>query len=201
MRTEPRAYDLNLSPVRSEELVVLAKECDYQPAQEELLQRHDSGARRLIASLAAPVSLSPADLEDAQQQAEFALMEAIASYDTAHIGKQDGCSFNTHLHQVVTRRFQDFLKSRRRYERGLDRSKSAETASESGHSKTSPRAHDSARDDPARRAQRREANERLREVLDRLDPDQRQLWDRLAEGMKLRDIAEELGISYDKAKR
>jgi RNA polymerase sigma factor (sigma-70 family) len=55
--------------------------------------------------------------------------------------------------------------------------------------------------DPAAAAEWREARERLEHALQRLDTAQRSLWERLACGTALSTVAQELGISYDTAKR
>ncbi len=150
---EPKPYDLDLARMGSEELVVLAKECGYYPAWEQLLVRHEGWKRRLVAWLASGHRLGGAEAEDAEQQAVFAMREAIASYDTGQLGLRGGCSFRTHLRRVLTARFQDFLRARRRYERGLDRSTSVEVAAD----EAAPGGRAAGKDDPALEAQRHEA--------------------------------------------
>ena len=54
---------------------------------------------------------------------------------------------------------------------------------------------------PLTRAEEDEAQARLRQELGRLGAADRELWDLLAEGIRLRQVAAALGISYDVAKR
>ena len=197
MKPAEKVYHLDLSRMESEPLVVLAKECCYQPAWEELLARQEVWKRRLVTRRASAAYLSVADTEDAQQQEELAMQEAIATYDA----EQFACSVRTHSGRVLTARFNDFLKKRRRHERGLDRSTTAEIAAETGHTRAAPRGHDPSQDDPAYQAQCSEAMERLKAALGAFPPDQGLLWDRLSAGAKLGQIANELAISYDKVKR
>ena len=64
----------------------------------------------MIARLASGCALSFANREDAQEHALFAEREGIASYNEA----QFDCSFRTHSVRVLTARFWDFQKGRRR---------------------------------------------------------------------------------------
>src|SRR5215472_13642910 len=99
-----------MSKLGDEELVVLAKECGYQPAVQELLVRFHEWTGQLIAQQAKRTRLSATDVEDAQQNAVFAVMEAISHYYTAQIAKPTGCSFRTFLRITLTGRFRDFVK-------------------------------------------------------------------------------------------
>jgi RNA polymerase sigma factor (sigma-70 family) len=201
-----KAYDLDLSKLGDEEVVVLAKECGYQPATQELLVRFRDYTNRLIARQAKQTRLTAADVEDAQQNAVFAVAEAITRYHTEEMVKPNGCSFRTFLRIVLTGRFRDFVKHVTRVARHYDRSvttngtgASALDLIEAQAERAGRRIRD--RTDPASAAEWREAWERLENVLQRLDTVQRSLWNRLACGTALRTVAQELGISYDKAKR
>jgi RNA polymerase sigma factor (sigma-70 family) len=57
------------------------------------------------------------------------------------------------------------------------------------------------RDNPTSALIGKENRLRLESALDRLGEQARRLWDCLASGMPLRDIAREQGISYPQAKR
>jgi hypothetical protein len=100
-----KKYDLELSKIGDEELVVLAQECGFRPATNELLRRHHSHMSRLIAYQAKQTPLAVHDLEDAQQNAVFALVEAIAGYNTLEMVKPSGCRFRTYGRLVTMRRF------------------------------------------------------------------------------------------------
>src|SRR5438105_2323846 len=94
---EDEAYELDLSKLGDEELVVLAAECDYHPAEEALLLRYYVWSQRFITRLARRHFLSESDVEDATQDTVFAIVKAIARYDTLELGKIDGCPFRVFL--------------------------------------------------------------------------------------------------------
>lgn len=193
---ESRAwFDLNLVVMDDEPLVVLAKECEYGPARDELLVRYNGETQRLIGWCAYRYHLSVADSEDARQNAVFWIVEAINKYDTNQIGKQRGCSFRTFIHRVLIARFKDFVKHVRRIECHYDRS-----AVCSGDG-TSPVDIDRRLKDPAAIAEAQESMNCLSETLMNLDSDSARLWQLMVNGNNLRQIAEELGVSYDVAKR
>ncbi len=204
-RTAPK-YDLDLSRLGDEELVVLAKECGYRPAANELIVRHREGMNRLITYQARQTGLSAADVEDAQQNAVFALLEAIADYDTLQMVKPKGCSFRTFLRLVLTARFRDYAKHVSRVERHFDHSAVARGALDGDPELVaSPsRPHDgldSQESDPAVVAEWHESMARLHQALQRLDPRSRRLWEGLVSGKPLRILASEMRVSYDTVKR
>ena len=77
VRLEP-----DLVPLDDEALVVLANECDYAPARDEILLRYSPQTERLIQWLARSTEFNGADVEDARQNAVFWTVEAIAKFDT-----------------------------------------------------------------------------------------------------------------------
>src|SRR4051794_13386424 len=101
-------FDLDLAVMEDEALVVLAEECEYGPARDELIVRYDHQIDRLLGWLARSYRLSNADLEDAHQNAIFWVVEAIQKYDTEQIGKVRGCSFRSFVSRVLVSRFKDF---------------------------------------------------------------------------------------------
>jgi RNA polymerase sigma factor (sigma-70 family) len=188
-------FDLNLAVMEDEALVVLAKECEYSPARDELLVRYGSQADRVIGWLAYSHGLSRSDGEDARQSAVFWTIEAITKYDTRQIGKPRGCSFRSFVYRVLIARFKDYTKHLRRVEGHYDR-----TARSTGADSSSIDV-DQKLKDPSTIAENRESMNRLRETLLCLDSDSERMWRLLAEGNSLRTIAAEIGISYDSAKR
>ena len=188
-------FDLNLVVMDDEPLVVLAKECEYGPARDELIVRYAGETQRLIGWCTYRYRLGVADSEDARQNAVFWIVEAINKYDTNQIGKQQGCSFRTFIHRVLIARFKDFVKHVRRIECHYDR-----TAGCAGEG-TSAVDIDRRLKDPAAIAEAQESMNCLGETLTNLDPDSVRLWQLMVNGNNLRQIAEELGISYDSAKR
>ena len=109
-------FDLNLAVMEDEALVVLAKECEFGPARDELIVRYGSQTERLVGWLGHSHCLSRADVEDARQSAVFWTIEAINKYDTKQIGKPKGCSFRSFFYRVLVARFKDFAKHLRRIE-------------------------------------------------------------------------------------
>jgi RNA polymerase sigma factor (sigma-70 family) len=195
-RDEPqRGFDLDLAVMEDEALVVLAEECEYGPARDELIVRYDSQIDRLIGWMARSYRLTTTDLEDARQNAVFWVVEAIAKYDTEQIGKVRGCSFRSFVHRVLMSRFKDFTKHLRRIECRYDRSTQSDVED---FSQTDA---NEVADDPALIAAEKESINRLHLTLSGLDNDSGRLWQLLAEGTSLRQIAATLDMSYDCVKR
>lgn len=190
-----RGFDLDLAVMEDEALIVLAEECEYGPARDELIVRYDAQIDRLISWMARSYRLTTSDLEDARQNAIFWVVEAITKYDTEQIGKVGGCSFRSFVHRVLMSRFKDFTKHLRRVECRYDRS--SECAVEEF-------SHEDANDepqDPALVAAEKESINRLQQTLSTLDSESGRLWQLLAEGGSLRQIAASLDVSYDSIKR
>jgi RNA polymerase sigma factor (sigma-70 family) len=189
-------YDLDLSRMADEALVILVQECAFRPATDELVLRYYERVSKLIALKAKCIRLA-ADLQDAQQNGVFAILEAIAGYNTLEVAKPRGCSFRTYVRLVVTARFWDFVKHVRRVERHYRRLEEAGDGPADGKGQCPG----SRRSDPVEALARQEAVARLHRVLDRLNDTMRRLWQELANGKKLRQIAQEQGVSYDRVKR
>jgi RNA polymerase sigma factor (sigma-70 family) len=195
-QSEPRVwFDLDLAVMDDEALVVLAKECEYGPARDELIIRYGSQTERLIRWMAQPHGFSHADVEDARQNAVFWMLEAVTKYNTDEIAKPHGCSFRSFVHRVLMARFKDFAKHLRRVERHYDRSADYVVDDAAAGRQTGELT------DPASIAEIHELLARLHETLASLDTDNRQLWQMLADGVSLREVASELSISYDAVKR
>src|SRR5262249_42799268 len=155
-----------------------------------------------IACNAGPTGLGAADLEDAEQEAVFWMLEAIARYNTLELARPKRRRFRTYLYRLVPYRFIDFVRPIPRRERhfvfpvrpSLDRHSASRRFSSRRYGRRG-------RDNPAPALERKEDQMRLQRALDRLDEEARRLWERLASGMRLRDIARQLGMSYPQAKR
>lgn len=188
-------FDLDLAVMEDEALIVLAEECEYGPARDELIVRYDAQIDRLIGWMARSYRLTQADLEDARQNAVFWVVEAISKYDTEQIGKVRGCSFRSFVHRVLMSRFKDFTKHLRRVECRYDRSSdcAVEELSEVD-------ANDEP-EDPALIVAEKESINLLQQTLSGLDSESGRLWQLLAEGTSLRQIAATLDVSYDSIKR
>jgi RNA polymerase sigma factor (sigma-70 family) len=201
-----KKYDLDLSKMGAEELVVLAQECGFRPAADELLLRFHEPVCRVITRKARYTALTVPDIQDAQQNAVFAIFEAIRGYRTSEMVKRGGCKFGTYAQMVATRRFVDFAKRiSRRQKRYCLLAHSGGDGSEGDHHKYSALPASSflrqRLDDPAEAAARNEALARLRAVLEGSDDEVRALWQDLAAGKSLREIARERAVDYDALKR
>jgi len=188
-------YDLKLTQFGDEQLVVLATECGYSAARDELLGRFRDSSSRLVRRLAARAGFQEADQQDVEQEAVFWLLEAIRSYRTTEHVRVGGCQFRSFLHRVLQARFIDALRDRRRDHRHRDCPQSGPGCRVASAVVASPR------ESPGRQAERRESRARLQQELDRLEPSAQTLWGLLSQGMPLRNVANELQMSYPAAKR
>ncbi len=215
-----KKYDLDLSKKEDEQLVVLVQECGFRPAANELVLRYHPLMGRLIAHQAKQTPLTRDDIEDAKQNAVFALFEAIAGYNTREMVKPGGCRFRSYGRLATTRRFWNFVKQIRRRQKRytwfarveggwpeLSGAKPRSSTQCRGFEDSAPATLSASYrqperiSDPAVAAARQEAFGRLRQALERLKEKKRALWQALAAGKKLRQIACEQGISYDAVKR
>jgi len=196
-------YDLDLARLEDEVLVVLAQECGYVPARDELICRCNHLKDRLIGRHAARSGLQQADRMDVQQDGVLWIMEAIRQYKTEQQVRPPGCRFRTFLYRVLVSRFIDSLRSRRRSCRlrlgGYTFSwLTSPPASQHNGSLAGPARCDS---DPPRGMEQDELMARLRQEVDRLGGLARKLWDLLVTGVGLREVALTLNLSYDVVKR
>jgi RNA polymerase sigma factor (sigma-70 family) len=196
MSKEAKKFDLDLAQMTDEALVILVQECTFQPAADELVLRYYERMNQLIA-VRLRQRWFTADVPDAQQNGVFAILEAIAGYDTREVAKPRGCSFRTYVSMVVLARLRDFVKYVHRVERRFYRLEA------SGDSPVDDRGRcsGSRRSDPVELLVRKEDMARLHRILDRLGDTMRRLWQELANGKKLTHIAREQGVSYDRMKR
>jgi RNA polymerase sigma factor (sigma-70 family) len=198
-------YDLDLGKFRDEELVVLAHECGFLPARQELLLRYYDWMRQCIAARARRAGLRAADVEDAQAEAVFSFLEAVARYETLQITIRNGCCFRSFLYTVLAARFLDFLRKLRRTRRrfGCHFSDAPHGEDRSGHGRAGPRNANlpAVAASPAQQTEWRETMACLHRALQRLDDRLHLLWDRLAAGASLHEVAAEWGISYDRVRR
>jgi RNA polymerase sigma factor (sigma-70 family) len=196
-------YDLDMARLDDEQLVLLVQECGYVPARDELIARCNGLKDLLIHRRATRSGLQEADRMDAQQDAVLWILEAIREYNTGQHVMPRGCRFRTFLYQVLLARFIDFLRRRRRQGRlrvgGYTfGSLSSPPAPQRDGSSAGP---ESWGGDPQRGMERDELMARLDQELDRLGGRARELWDLMVRGMRLREIAAVLDLSYDAAKR
>lgn len=187
----PAAYDLHMAVLDDEQLVVLARECDYQPARDELVCRCLELARRFVGRYAGRHRMQQADAEDAGQDAVLWILEAIRRYRTAESVKAGGCHFRSFMHRVLASRLVDFSRHLRLRNRAPREAAGAAWTTRPlyGEEPNSPGCPEE------------EARAGLDLELAGLGEADRGLWDLLAAGTSLRRAAATLGFSYDAAKR
>jgi RNA polymerase sigma factor (sigma-70 family) len=195
---------LDMTIMEDEPLVILATECDFQPAQDELIRRYLPLKEQLVRRHIALTALQQADHDDAQQDAILWILEAIRRYRIDEHIKPGGCHFRSFLQRVLDARCIDFLRRLQRFRNHFPLTIGALSApSTSSHGQHHP--HHGAtpleRAEEVQGAQEQELRAQLLQHLDHLDGRARQLWDLLAQGMPLRRIAVVLNLSYDTAKR
>jgi hypothetical protein len=201
-----QAYDLEISSLRDEELVVLAQECGYLPARQELLRRCFAWVMRLVTTLTRSAQLQAADAEDAQGAAVLSLLEAIARYDTGQLGRRNGRSFRSFCAVVLGDRFRDFLRklrsdSRRHVLTPFEANPRTDTSVRCRRDLYLGEPPAGVDQDPARLAELSERAARLHLALARLNDLSRSLWEHLASDGRLVDFAKHHGLAYDGVRR
>jgi RNA polymerase sigma factor (sigma-70 family) len=200
-------YDLNMTRLEDEPLVVLAAECDYRPARDELIRRVLPVADRLVGRYAARTGLQEADRQDARQDAVLWILEAVGRYRTDRTGKDGrsaGCPFRTFLRRVVSARLVDFLRRCRRLRRHFPLAEAAlldwnEDSYRPRH-RSDPGTGGSAAL-PEREVEGGEVRAFLHRELGGFSEIDQTLWDLLAAGTPLRQVAQALNRSYHQVKR
>jgi RNA polymerase sigma factor (sigma-70 family) len=203
MKLATTSYEFDLSKMADEALVVLARESPHLGARKEMILRHFPGAARYIAKLARDTGLAWDDTEEAQQNAEFAIEEAIDRYDLGQLARKYGKTFRQYLRQVVWARFRDFVKHLRREKRHYDCSAASfhALANATGHdARGVPATRLTAKiGDPVQTAILNEDRERLQKAISQLSEDARIFWQELCAGKKLGQIARDLQLTDDQA--
>ena len=199
-------YDLDLSPLEDEPLVIMAQEVGYEPARNELLERFWAFSRQLVRRYAVRLGLQEADLQDVQQDAVLWIIAAIGHYRSEESVRPGGCHFRSFLCCVLRCRFIDALRTGRRYHlssgagRGhrpqffetRDSESLAQLAISGATTATGNKPHD---------AQQSERHAQLQVAVSRLNQPMQDLFDRLCLGQSLHRIAVQLHCSYDQVKR
>jgi RNA polymerase sigma factor (sigma-70 family) len=196
--------DIRLTNLRDEELVALVTQSGFREAGHVLLLRHREWSRRLIMRLARHRGLSSHDTEDALQDAMFAILKAICRYETVRPNGRNGCLFQAFLGRVLTNRFKDFVKHLRRTESRFSRPMPRFLELNEPFGRREDRGTSLLEDkesDPAVIAQRKELVARVRNAVANLDGINCRLVHGLLSGRRLRAVADELGITYDMARR
>jgi len=182
-----RLHD-ELAFLDDERLVILAGQ--LPPAAHVLIARHHGWAKRHIARLALAHGLSAPDIEDAQQQTVIVLLQAIAYYRNSP--RVPHGSFARFSRWFLRCRSANLIRGLCRCQRRYDRSAESMVTLAGGLANAR---HASLRDNPARLAEWGETLEALRTVPNHLDERERKLWQLLATGSELGQIAVVLRIS------
>ncbi|MBV9124609.1 MAG: tandem-95 repeat protein, partial [Planctomycetes bacterium] len=105
------AYDLDLTRMDDEALVVLAEECAFPAAVNALAVRYFDWIKHRVALLGQGQALTEAEIQAAQEAALLALPEAITAY--AHLQQPRACSFRLMLRMIILEHFRTFLENRK----------------------------------------------------------------------------------------
>ena len=194
-------YDLDLTCLEDEHLVVLAQECGSGSARDELIRRFLCFSRELVGRYAARARLQEADRQDVLQDAVLWIMEAIARYRTGEFVRSGGCHFRSFLQRVLATRFIDALRHRRHLRAHfplveadtLNRSKDSDCRRHRGATGGGA--------GPLGDVEGRELGACLDREVGRFEEADRRLWDLVAAGAPLRRAAAVIGVSYERVKR
>jgi RNA polymerase sigma factor (sigma-70 family) len=166
-----------------------------QPARNELIERYQSLNHLLIRKLASRWRLQEADCQDLEQDSVFWILETIRRYRPEEHLKVAGCRFRSFLTRVVTARFIDALRLRRRR---CNRILLHAQLKQINRCVPEPLVE---KQEPRQQLEGRELQALLQKKLEQLGKEAREMWNLLTQGMTLRVIADRLHISYDAAKR
>jgi RNA polymerase sigma factor (sigma-70 family) len=190
--------------LEDEQLVLLVQRSGHVPARDELIARFNGLKDRLICWRAARSGLQEADRMDAQQDAVLWILEAIREYKTRGHTMSHGCRFRTFLQRVLLARFIDLLRRRGRQRArlllgGCTLGSLTSPTNPDHNGRAMERASSSG--EPQRLLERDELMARLHEELGQLGTRAQLLWELLARGLRVRDIATALDLSYYVVKR
>ncbi len=192
-----KPYDLDLTPLEDESLLVLVQECDYRPAAGILLERHLPPLDRWATGEAQRSGLAPAEVEAVLWQMALAMEEAISRYRPQ---QPPGCrclSFRRFVWALAADRFRDAVRHLRRGHRPA----AVPSAAAQRRRAPSLMAAEDPGPSPCAVAEEEERVEGVRAVLGRLGDGERLLGEALAQGRGLREVAAVLGVAYVTVKR
>ena len=197
----PPCYDLDLTKMEDEPLVVLAQECGYKPARNELIRRYLSWTAGVINRRMTCSGLQEADRQDVRQDAVLWVVEAIAQYRTDEYVRPGGCRFRSFLYRVLVARLIDALRLRRTLRRHFPHARERLIGLSQDSDRRRREGTRAGSADPLRGAEAGEFQDRLHREVGRLGEADRRVWDLLTQGVRLRKIASALNLSYDAVKR
>jgi RNA polymerase sigma factor (sigma-70 family) len=184
-----------------EELVLLAQQAgSSSQAILALFYRYEAAIHRLVALRVGDVHQHCIEAEDAAQEATLAVLQGVTCFHALSERSGDGL-VRAFLLRIVRNRLATWARGLRRAERRLDRSKNAGQELEGRAAQVENELRPPRAGDPAAQIAWDDCRGRLEDALRCLSVEQRWLWDGLANGRRLRALAVEKGISYDRAKR
>jgi RNA polymerase sigma factor (sigma-70 family) len=201
-----RAYDLDFSQF-DEEIIILMAQFGSQPARNELIERYHPSVKKQVDRLARFKGLPEDEIPDAEQNAVFAIDEAIRKYSLNQPTKTGKCSFPSYLHRVVECQLLDSIKSFRRKAKHTDSSVRAKQAFQELAEGTAPaQSRSVAKEkhalgvqgktiDPEAEAEANEFWQRWSDAIARLIPEDRRFYEACCSGKPMRLIALDVGVS------
>jgi RNA polymerase sigma factor (sigma-70 family) len=197
----PSAFDLDMTRLEDEPLVVLAQECGYEPARHELIRRYLPWKEAILNGHMTGAGFQEADRQDVQQDAVLWVVQAIAQYRTDEYVRPGGCHFRSFLYRVLISRLIDSLRHRRRVRRHFRLAKGVLNNLSHDSDRRRGAAGPGGGVDPLQAAEAGELRDRLHRALGRFGAIDRRVWDLLTQGIALCKIASVLNSSYDAVKR
>ena len=187
-----------MANLTKEELIRSARQTGWADPAGNLLQRYYPMMRKIIGRESRRAGLGRADQEDAEQEAVFAFRHAVDRFDGRSAEHSAFGSFRTFLTVIVTAHVRDFVRRIRRWESHYDRTVRyedlLEICNDNQWSATSEI-------DPIFLLTRQEFRAIIDQAITVLDPSARQLWEQLAAGHRLGQVAAALNLSYGQGKR
>jgi RNA polymerase sigma factor (sigma-70 family) len=204
MNDQQCGYDLDLAKMDDGVLLVMAVECEYDEAANELVVRHLQWISNLVCVIAKRYGLPVHDIDDVRQEASMAVKKAVKRFDTSQMTRLNSRSFRALAGRVIADSIKDFVKHEARVQRHLVHAPHVAPVTHAGveDCECTP-VFDRAclRDEsPAVRVEQKEMHERLQKAIGQLSTELRVVAGLMLDGYKLGQIAERLSIGYELAK-
>ena len=203
----PSWYEQDLTQLADEQLVALAQEGDDRTARDEIVRRSLPAVGRLVGRYAARNGLQEADRQDARQAAVLWVLEAVECYRAPRSGtgaRPAGCPFRNFLHRVVSARLVDYLRHLRHLQRHFPVVETALLDRNEGSNRQRHRSDlglGGSAAGPQREVEEGEVRAVLHLEMAGLSGTDRTLWDLMAAGTPLQQVAAALDLSYHQVKR
>ena len=183
--------------IRMSEMVSRAQN-GCRTTQTDILVLTEDFKNLLILRLSRQYRMTNHDIEDAQQEGVFWILEAIRHYEPGKRRGDASASFFTFTEHVICFRLKDFLRRRQRAT-CISEFRVADQCGKrklKGVELLAP-----VSEEPSHVAESHELTDDLNWALSQLGEDSRVLWHLLSLGIRLAAIGEHLGISYEAVRR